>query len=209
MVIAWTKVCGWRWWWRRRRRRRRKNRYKNIKSPPAPGVTYRTSFENRYNKTQHDMILRTAQKWQHDRTSISNSQNHPGWRHDRERLSVLLVLSWVWRICRSPVVFSSQKANNAELCVSLLLARGSCWTNSELLVISRRHIRSCNATVMKELYYNSANVMFVMWCLLSAFSENWSCYRNYSVYALNQWETMLHCNVVSHWLSPLKVIHMP
>ena len=32
--------------------------------------------------------------------------------------------------------------------------------------------------------------------------KRWGNVRDYSVYGLSQWETSLHCNIFSHWLTP-------
>ena len=57
----------------------------------------------------------------------------------------------------------------------------------------------CSSTI----YYNAvfwSLFTYLFWISYSVCST----LRYHSVYGLSQWETTLHCNVVSHWLSPYK-----
>ena len=79
-------------------------------------------------------------------------------------------------------------------------------TDEKKIVIWRKAKLDMASVLGQRIDCFSANISALNWCLswdwwntLRAGNKN-IFYRDQFVYVLNQCETMLHCNVVSHWL---------
>ena len=58
---------------------------------------------------------------------------------------------------------------------------------------------------LKNNLWGSAMMNLVPWITII---QLYMC-KDYSGYGISQWETMLHCNVVYHWLSPYQEWALP
>ena len=107
-------------------------------------------------------------------------------------------------IHRSPVNFPLRGQWRGALIFSLICARINGWVNNREAGDLRRH----------RVHYDVILMIFVLLCFVVAmlwFTDGFVWYsclfpngftgkgRDHFVYAPCQWETTLHCNVVSHW----------
>ena len=76
----------------------------------------------------------------------------------------------------------------------------------QCIILEQRYLSiSYTGTFMG--YWECLSICNIQHILIDIYTELLRC-RDYSVYGLSQWETTLHRNVVSHWLSPYTILCM-
>ena len=104
-----------------------------------------------------------------------------------KKVPIMCIIIRMWYICCWGIIISNTQYN---MVCPLLCQSYVSPSSIEVTLLDLGKIRLPQATTKQHKTQPSRCIILVMY------------YRDHTVYGLSQWETMLLCNIVSHWLSP-------